>query len=162
MDAAGTVTLSGPSGTIGRRSVVAPSLDDVALVLHTSGSTGRPKRVPLSHANLSISAGNVARSYALTADDVSLCVMPLFHVHGLVASTLATLATGGTVVVPAQVQAAVVLARRQGSRRDVVLGGADAAPAAAGACGRSDIAPGRRAPSACASSGRAARRCRRA
>jgi acyl-CoA synthetase (AMP-forming)/AMP-acid ligase II len=31
---------------------------------------------------------------------VSLCVMPLFHVHGLVASTLATLATGGTVVVP--------------------------------------------------------------
>ena len=77
-----------------------PSVDDVALVLHTSGSTGRPKRVPLSHANLSISAGNVARNYALTADDVSLCVMPLFHVHGLVASTFATLATGGTVVVP--------------------------------------------------------------
>jgi acyl-CoA synthetase (AMP-forming)/AMP-acid ligase II len=71
-------------------------------VLHTSGSTGRPKRVPLKHANLSISAQNVARSYALTADDVSLCVMPLFHVHGLVASTLATLSTGGTVVVPAK------------------------------------------------------------
>ena len=77
-----------------------PTVDDVALILHTSGSTGRPKRVPLSHANLSISARNVARSYALTPDDVSLCVMPLFHVHGLVASTLATLATGGTVVVP--------------------------------------------------------------
>jgi acyl-CoA synthetase (AMP-forming)/AMP-acid ligase II len=56
--------------------------------------------VPLAHANLSISAGNVARSYALGPDDVSLCVMPLFHVHGLVASTLATLSTGGTVVVP--------------------------------------------------------------
>ena len=72
------------------------------MILHTSGSTGRPKRVPLSHANLSISAGNVARSYGLTSSDVSLCVMPLFHVHGLVASTLATLATGGTVVVPAK------------------------------------------------------------
>ena len=72
----------------------------MALILHTSGSTGRPKRVPLSHKNLSISARNVARSYALTDKDVSLCVMPLFHVHGLVASTLATLATGGTVVVP--------------------------------------------------------------
>ena len=35
-------------------------------------------------------------------DDVSLCVMPLFHVHGLVASTLATLVSGGTVVVPAK------------------------------------------------------------
>jgi acyl-CoA synthetase (AMP-forming)/AMP-acid ligase II len=100
MNAAGTATLSGTSGVIGRRSVVPPSVNDVALVLHTSGSTGRPKRVPLAHAHLSISAGNVARHYALTSDDVSMCVMPLFHVHGLVASTLATLASGGTVVVP--------------------------------------------------------------
>ena len=99
MDANGTVGLAGLSHGA---PVVMPSVDETALVLHTSGSTGRPKRVPLSHANLSISAGNVARSYALSADDVSLCVMPLFHVHGLVASTLATLATGGTVVVPAK------------------------------------------------------------
>jgi acyl-CoA synthetase (AMP-forming)/AMP-acid ligase II len=99
MDAAGTVSLGGVSG---RQPVAPPAVDDVALVLHTSGSTGRPKRVPLAHANLSISAGNVARSYALGPDDVSLCVMPLFHVHGLVASTLATLRSGGTVVVPAK------------------------------------------------------------
>jgi acyl-CoA synthetase (AMP-forming)/AMP-acid ligase II len=99
MDAAGTVTLGGVSG---RGSVALPDVNSVALVLHTSGSTGRPKRVPLAHANLSISAGNVARSYGLGPDDVSLCVMPLFHVHGLVASTLATLSTGGTVVVPAK------------------------------------------------------------
>ena len=97
MDAAGTVSLRGVSG---HQPVTPPKVDDVALVLHTSGSTGRPKRVPLTHANLSISAQNVAHSYALTKDDVSLCVMPLFHVHGLVASTLATLASGGTVVVP--------------------------------------------------------------
>ena len=97
MDANGTVTLAGVSAGA---AVTPPALDETALVLHTSGSTGRPKRVPLSHANLSISAGNVARGYALTSEDVSLCVMPLFHVHGLVASTLATLSTGGTVVVP--------------------------------------------------------------
>jgi acyl-CoA synthetase (AMP-forming)/AMP-acid ligase II len=99
MDPAGTISLKGFSAG---PAVEPPALDETALVLHTSGSTGRPKRVPLSHANLSISAGNVARGYALSADDVSLCVMPLFHVHGLVASTLATLATGGTVVVPAK------------------------------------------------------------
>ncbi len=93
----GTVALAGVAAT---RAVTPPHPDDVALILHTSGSTGRPKRVPLTHANLSISARNVARSYALSEDDVSMCVMPLFHVHGLVASTLATLATGGTVVVP--------------------------------------------------------------
>jgi acyl-CoA synthetase (AMP-forming)/AMP-acid ligase II len=97
MDSQGIVHLGGGNG---RGSLAAPSLDSVALILHTSGSTGRPKRVPLSHENLSISAGNVARTYALTPDDVSLCVMPLFHVHGLVASVLATFATGGTVVVP--------------------------------------------------------------
>ena len=97
MDSAGTVRLS---GTGRGPSVAPPSVDDVALILHTSGSTARPKRVPLTHANLSISARNVARTYRLAQDDVSLCVMPLFHVHGLVASTLATLATGGTVVVP--------------------------------------------------------------
>jgi len=88
VDASGVVSLSPITG---RHAVAPPSIDDVALVLHTSGSTGRPKRVPLKHANLSISAQNVARHYALTPDDVSLCVMPLFHVHGLVASTLATL-----------------------------------------------------------------------
>jgi len=98
-DASGNVALGGNTG---RRPFVAPTIDDVALVLHTSGSTGRPKRVPLAHANLSISAGNVARHYKLSPDDVSLCVMPLFHVHGLVASTLATFRSGGTVVVPAK------------------------------------------------------------
>jgi acyl-CoA synthetase (AMP-forming)/AMP-acid ligase II len=96
-DAAGKVTIQGVPE---RKQIPAPDLDDVALILHTSGSTGRPKRVPLSHRNLSISARNVARSYELTDRDISLCVMPLFHVHGLVASVLATLATGGTVLLP--------------------------------------------------------------
>jgi acyl-CoA synthetase (AMP-forming)/AMP-acid ligase II len=74
----------------------------VALVLHTSGSTGRPKRVPLKHRNLAVSCANVVSTYALSPQDVSLCLMPLFHVHGLVASTLSTFLSGGTVVVPAK------------------------------------------------------------
>ncbi|HVH65457.1 MAG TPA: acyl--CoA ligase [Candidatus Acidoferrum sp.] len=77
----------------------AASQDSIALVLHTSGTTSRPKRVPLRHRHLLASVRNVVSSYQLTPDDVSLCVMPLFHVHGLVASVLATLASGGTVVV---------------------------------------------------------------
>ena len=77
-----------------------PAPADIALILHTSGSTGRPKRVPLPHANVAVSAKNIAATYALSSGDVSLCLMPLFHVHGLVASTLATLVSGGTVVAP--------------------------------------------------------------
>ena len=82
------------------RTTNSPNSEDIALILHTSGTTSRPKRVPLSHANLMTSARNVAHTYRLTPEDVSLCVMPLFHVHGLVASTLATFFMGGTVVVP--------------------------------------------------------------
>ena len=78
----------------------APKPEDIALVLHTSGTTSRPKRVPLTHANLAKSVQNVVDTYQLGPEDTSLCVMPLFHVHGLVASTLATLLSGGTVVVP--------------------------------------------------------------
>src|SRR5205807_3996141 len=87
---------------LNRSAAAATANDDIALILHTSGTTSRPKRVPLSHANLLTSARNVADTYKLTSEDVSLCVMPLFHVHGLVASTLATFFTGCTVVVPAK------------------------------------------------------------
>jgi acyl-CoA synthetase (AMP-forming)/AMP-acid ligase II len=100
LDSDGQVLYSSYGTTSGMVDDDYPGDDDTALVLHTSGTTSRPKRVPLSHANLKISARNVAQTYQLTAEDVSLCVMPLFHVHGLVASTLATLFTGGTVVVP--------------------------------------------------------------
>jgi len=82
------------------RTAGAPRPDDIALILHTSGTTGRPKRVPLRHRNMAVSAENIANTYKLTASDVALTVMPLFHVHGLMASTLATLLSGGTMTVP--------------------------------------------------------------
>jgi acyl-CoA synthetase (AMP-forming)/AMP-acid ligase II len=74
--------------------------DDVALLLHTSGTTSRPKQVPLLHRNLTASARSIAEFYALGPDDVSYCMMPLFHVHGLVASAFAAFAAGGSVIVP--------------------------------------------------------------
>jgi acyl-CoA synthetase (AMP-forming)/AMP-acid ligase II len=93
--------VNAPSGT----KAAAPTADDIALVLHTSGSTGRPKRVPLRHFNLAVSSANIANTYALTPADVSLCIMPLFHVHGLIGSTMASLLSGGTVVVPTKFNA---------------------------------------------------------
>ena len=69
-------------------------------LLHTSGTTSRPKQVPLRHRNLMASARAIAAFYELTDADTSYCMMPLFHVHGLVASTFAAMAAGGVVVVP--------------------------------------------------------------
>ena len=94
----------------------------------------------------------------LSPDDVSLCVMPLFHVHGLVASTLSTLLSGGTVVVPDEVQSALVLAHRARLRRHLVFRGADHSSIC---CSRAPATNARRAPRGCASSAPAARRCRR-
>ena len=99
MDDSGFVRIAGAGNG---KSASPPSPEDTALVLHTSGSTGRPKRVPILHRNIAASTRNIVAHYALTGDDVSLCVMPLFHVHGLVASTLSTMLSGGTVVVPAK------------------------------------------------------------
>ena len=74
-----------------------PSPDDVALVLHTSGTTSRPKIVPLRQRHVARSATGIARSLDLTAADRSLQVMPLFHIHGLLAGLLAPLSAGGAV-----------------------------------------------------------------
>jgi acyl-CoA synthetase (AMP-forming)/AMP-acid ligase II len=74
--------------------------DDVAVVLHTSGTTSRPKQVPLLQRNLMASVRTIAAHYQLGPGDVSFCVMPLFHIHGLVASSFAALGAGGTVIAP--------------------------------------------------------------
>ena len=71
--------------------------DDAALALHTSGTTARPKLVPLTHRNLCASARNIATGLALTCTDRCLNVMPLFHVHGLVAAMLSSLYAGATI-----------------------------------------------------------------
>ncbi len=82
-----------------------PNSSDIALFLHTSGTTSRPKGVPLRHLNLMKSVNNIKDTYALTPDDTSLIVMPLFHVHGLIGACLSTLNSGGTVVVPSRFSA---------------------------------------------------------
>jgi len=71
--------------------------EDVALILHTSGTTSRPKIVPLSHRSVSASACNVAETLEFAPSDRGLNIMPLFHIHGLIAGLLAPLSRGGAV-----------------------------------------------------------------
>ena len=94
--AAGAFELSGsPLGAAIRPGPAKP--DDVALILHTSGTTSRPKIVPLHHANIWTSARNIAASLELSENDRALNVMPLFHIHGLIAGLCAPLSRGGSV-----------------------------------------------------------------
>lgn len=81
---------AGPSGA-------APADNGELLLLHTSGTTARPKLVPITQAAFCRSAHSVAASLMLSPADVGLNVMPLFHVHGLVACLAAPLSVGGAV-----------------------------------------------------------------
>lgn len=58
---------------------------DVALFLHTSGTTSRPKGVPLTQHNLVSSVNNIKSVYNLNEADSTVIVLPLFHVHGIIA-----------------------------------------------------------------------------
>jgi acyl-CoA synthetase (AMP-forming)/AMP-acid ligase II len=71
--------------------------EETALILHTSGTTSRPKLVPLTQRNISVSAGNIAATLSFGAADCGLNIMPLFHIHGLMAGILAPLSAGGRV-----------------------------------------------------------------
>lgn len=77
---------------------VDPSPADIALMLYTSGTTSRPKRVPLTHVNLYASARNISTRLNLELSDRCLNMMPLFHIHGIAASLLATLVSGGSTI----------------------------------------------------------------
>jgi acyl-CoA synthetase (AMP-forming)/AMP-acid ligase II len=93
---AGLFTLAG--NKVGTPSRESAGPGDVALLLLTSGTTSRPKIVPLTNANICTSAYAHGAALALREADRCLNVLPLFHGHGLVATTVASLAAGASVV----------------------------------------------------------------
>ena len=68
------------------------------LICYTSGSTGKPKGVLLTQRALDCNAANSTDMHDLTADDVILTTLPLFHVGGLNNQTTPGLRAGCTVV----------------------------------------------------------------
>lgn len=109
-----TATLSGGDGFIALSSTttnesshldsvakLANDASDVALFLHTSGTTSRPKGVPLTQLNLASSVQNIKSVYKLNESDSTVIVLPLFHVHGMIAGLLSSLVAGAAVTLPA-------------------------------------------------------------
>lgn len=75
--------------------------DDDAMIMFTGGTTGMPKMVPWTRHNIAASVAAIVAGYALEQRDSTVAVMPLYHGHGLLAALLATLASGGSVLLPA-------------------------------------------------------------
>ncbi|MGE0733956.1 MAG: acyl--CoA ligase [Alphaproteobacteria bacterium] len=95
-EAAGAFDLHLPRGAPAAHGGMAQP-DDIALVLHTSGTTSRPKIVPLSQSNIAASARHIRATLALSPADRCLNIMPLFHIHGLIAAVLSSLGAGASV-----------------------------------------------------------------
>jgi acyl-CoA synthetase (AMP-forming)/AMP-acid ligase II len=93
---AGSFTLVGAAGKPAADGGLAQA-GDIALILHTSGTTSRPKIVPLTHKNVCASARNISATLNLKQEDRELHVMPLFHIHGLIAGVLAPMAVGSQI-----------------------------------------------------------------
>jgi acyl-CoA synthetase (AMP-forming)/AMP-acid ligase II len=92
---AGMFRLTGQQATLAPDGT--PEAGSIALILHTSGTTSRPKIVPLLQSNLAASAQNIKSALALTPADRCLNVMPLFHIHGLIAALTASLSAGASI-----------------------------------------------------------------
>ena len=73
--------------------------DGKGVILTTSGTTGTPKLVALDAARLVAGAGNVAATLGLGPDDIGIEIMPLHHIHGLIAGLLAPLYSGATNII---------------------------------------------------------------
>ncbi|GAB89786.1 class I adenylate-forming enzyme family protein [Gordonia rhizosphera] len=102
-----------------------PAADDIepvsdpaglALLIYTSGTTGRPKGVMLDHANLDAMCGSVIDHFELTGADHSLLILPLFHVNGIVVSTLSPLIVGGRATIAGRFDPRTFFGRVEGSR----------------------------------------------
>ena len=73
--------------------------EDTALLQYTSGSTGDPKGVELTHANVLANIRAAAEGCALTASDVMISWLPLYHDMGLVGGWLMELYFGAPTVI---------------------------------------------------------------
>ena len=72
--------------------------DDIALILHTSGTTSRPKIVPLTQNNICVSTWNIIDTLNIGNEDSCFNIMPLFHIHGIMAGLLTPILSGGNVI----------------------------------------------------------------
>src|SRR5450631_2864566 len=82
----------------------------IAAIVYTSGTTGRSKGAMLTRANLASNAAALAERWRFTSGDVLLHTLPLFHIHGLFVAINTVLASGSSLFLLSNFDAAQTLA----------------------------------------------------
>lgn len=86
------VRTSPAGGVVGR-------FDDPLIIMYTSGTTGRPKGAVLTQGTQLWNSINIGTAIGLTYRDVTLTVLPMFHIGGLGLYALPALHVGSRVVI---------------------------------------------------------------
>ncbi|MEU6071599.1 long-chain fatty acid--CoA ligase [Streptomyces sp. NPDC047082] len=77
--------------------VTETAADDVAVLLYTSGTTGRPKGAALTHGSLRHNTEvNAVRVQRITAEDVVVGCLPLFHIFGQICTMSVSVRSGAS------------------------------------------------------------------
>ena len=109
---------SGLAALIARRSATQatrPAPGDLAALLYTSGTTGKPKGAMLTHRNLASNAATLVAHWGITASDVLLHALPIFHAHGLFVAANTSFLAGVRMVFLPRFEAADIVRRMAGA-----------------------------------------------
>jgi len=91
------------------RDVVPGSPEDTAVLVYTSGTTGKPKGAELTHFQLYMNCTIVGQLFGARDTDVTLAVLPFFHVFGLSSIINVTVRYGSCLSIVPRFQPAMVL-----------------------------------------------------
>lgn len=96
--------------------------EDTAVIIYTSGTTGQPKGAELTHSNLAWNADLCRHLFKFQEDDVSMTVLPMFHIFGQTCLMNAGIMHGITNVVISRFEAGSVLESIQVNNVSVFAG----------------------------------------
>jgi long-chain acyl-CoA synthetase len=96
--------------------------DDTAVIIYTSGTTGKPKGAELTHFELYMNCTVAGGLFEAQAEDITLGVLPFFHVFGLSSIINVTVRFGGTIAVVPRFEPAAVIDTLERARCTVIGG----------------------------------------
>jgi long-chain acyl-CoA synthetase len=96
--------------------------DDTAVIIYTSGTTGRPKGAELTHFQMYMACTVAGQTFGYRTDDVTIAVLPLFHVFGLSSVLNCVVRFGATAVLVPRFEVGAVLDAMEQHRVTVFAG----------------------------------------
>jgi len=102
--------------------VAATAPGDTAVIIYTSGTTGRPKGAALSHFQLYMASTVASETFGAVPEDVTLAVLPLFHIYGLSCSLVSPVRFGATMSLVRRFEIPAVLDAMERHRVSITLG----------------------------------------